>query len=541
MTELRTFRIVGLALGDAPPVLPGGIERAAALQCCARTLDAFLAEIDAGAELPDAVLVFDGARAAALLRRHERCALLPILVFGPAGAPLPPGCDAVVQSAADIEAAAALGSAPLSAMVREAALDSERRAQHFFAWMQRRGRADAADAVAFGIEAPHSLLREWEAAERITTDPCGGWRLCAPDSATNTATRTLPMTAAPTSMSRPSVSHAAQLASASAATRFGWPALFLVMFGLWAMQAGGVLGPPTAAERARRAELSERLVLGNEPAVRPQPRDPPIEVPSALVSTPNVGASPPEVAIIPVSAPEQLRVIATASVQRGEESLRVAQEGEFWHRRPSGGGFAAGEVLGALRLPAMPADPGPHTAHEEALRAAQRREAIAQEHYQNRSRLATAGVLAWREVAPDWEEWEAARAHLEELAAQPTVPPVVFEPAEILVRAPRAGTELRWLRPHRSLVRADEEVLRFATGAPWLEVRLAASEWSPAAAEPRAEARWGGDEVPWRPIQLRSEERDADGSRRLRFEWLPQDSPHPLPAAVEVRWTLAGR
>jgi len=527
VTQLRTFRLACLAPGDQAPILPGSFERAAGVIWSKRTLDAFLAEIDAGAELPDAVLSFDGARIARVLRRHERCALLPILVFGAPGAALPPGCDAIVQNWSANVAELVIARECLRVRDAEPARDSERRAKRFADWMTQRGHADAADAAAFGLEAPYSLFHAWRDAGWIQADLEGGWR------ATPRLAGTVPETHAvePPRSTDPieTFTPITQAREPRSAARFAWPVLLLTVFALVAAQGGGILGsaPETAGER--RPSLEERLLLGEQIPIRTPSPSPPKEL--EIVAP---------VPVKPEPVIEGARLVAAATLHRSEEVMRAAEDGELHHRRPAGGGFAKGEVLGALFTASVQTHPPPTRA--ERVAAAAEREAIAFARYEQRRVLAAEGVLAWREVAPDWEALEAARAarSAAEASVDPEAP-ASLPPQEKLLHAAQSGIRLQWLAPHRSVLRTGDEVLRYETAEAWLEVQLAAGEWSPAADIPRAEARWDGPPEAWRPVRLLSEEPQSDGSVRLRFEVPEPRLRAESPTHAEVRWSLAVR
>jgi hypothetical protein len=325
MTQLRSARLVCIALGEHTPIPPGSFERARDLDCSARTLDAFLAEVDA-----DAVLAFDGARVAASLRRHERCALLPILVFGPPDAALPPGCDAIASAWSDDLAARVLARARRSVPGAEPARDSERRARRFARWLTLRVRGDAADAAAFGVEAPHTLLAAWHAAGRVAPVADGGWR------ARPALAAWLQGTPAP-SRPCPDVSTAAAAPALAPATtaartpgRFGWPALLLALFALLTMQGGGWLGGGVRDRSATPAR--DRLVIGTMPPraeAAPRPR---------LATSPSLPPTDPALAAQAAAAPASsvAYVIALAQVLRAEASgadvwLEVELEPGVWH------------------------------------------------------------------------------------------------------------------------------------------------------------------------------------------------------------------
>lgn len=360
MTQICSARLVCIALGEHTPIPPGSFERAPGLDCSARTLDAFLAEVDAGAALPDAVLAFDGARVAASLRRHERCALLPILVFGPPDAALPPGCDALASAWSDDVAVRVLARASRSALGTEPARDSERHARRFARWLTLRVRGDAADAAAFGVEAPHTLLAAWHAAGRVAPVADGGWR------ARPALAAWLQGTPAP-SPPRQDVSTAAATPAPATATtaartpgRFGWPALLLALFALLTMQGGGWLGGGVPDQSSTPAR--DRLVIGTMPPraeAAPRPR---------LATSPSLPPTEPALAAQAAAAPASsvAYVIALAQVRRAEASgadawLEVDLEPGVWHATAAdavearfGGAAASWQPLRALTAEPRP-------------------------------------------------------------------------------------------------------------------------------------------------------------------------------------------
>jgi len=180
MTLTRSWRLVCLAQGDAPPLVPAGLARLAGAQWQARTLDGFLAEVDAGATLPDAVLAFGGEQLIRALRSHDRTCVLPVFLFAAAEQPAPPGWDGS-WSGESPEALAAVAeradwSAALPAL--RAPLDSLRREHRFARWLAARGHCQTRDAEAFGLDAPRSTLRAWQECGWVSAAPetASAWR-----------------------------------------------------------------------------------------------------------------------------------------------------------------------------------------------------------------------------------------------------------------------------------------------------------------------------------------------------------------------------
>lgn len=516
MTRTRPLRAVRVAADESAPILPGGFEAPGAVSWSARSLDAFLAELDAGGEPPDAVLAGDGARVAAVLRRHEACAELPIFVIGPEGAPPPPGCDAVLPgwtAWADERARAQPAQPPLAEPLR----DSERRVLHFARWMSRRGHASATDAAAFGVDAPVSLLSAWEREAKVVREADGRWRALPALAAPPSPEPPLEPPSATAERATPAVLRDAAPSVVSARPRrpVMWSLLLLAFVALAAVQGGGWLG--TRAPRPEARDARARLVVGGDEARREAA--PP---PSAADSP--APASPPA---------EAAWSFATAAVETVLEEVVAPLDGVLRQLRPAGGGFAPGAEFGRI-APAPADDPA---AEARRLEAARERARVAEERYERRRSLAVEGVLAWREVAPDWEELEAARAALALLEQAPP-PPETAERTAVL-RAARAGAGLSWLVAQDASVRAGEAVARYETGDVRLVVRFAAGE-APPAIGARVEARGFGGAPEWQPLLRVADEVAPDGVVSCRFLLPGALHRGSAPPVAELRWPARG-
>jgi multidrug efflux pump subunit AcrA (membrane-fusion protein) len=540
MTRTQVIRVACLAEGDASPPVPAALQNLPRVTCHARTLDAFLAELDAGGELPDAVVAFGGERLIRALRNHDRsCAVAAFLIAGQ-GLAAPPGWDGVWDGSGldwgkDLVRRAEW-TRSLAAL--RALLDSERREHRFARWVAARGKASCSDAEVFSLDAPRSCFRAWRDAGWVVPAGSGAEAWLAQPSLRTAAAQANLSQLAPAAPDEPAtrvvlappgpVPRGKMIVASVAA---------LTVLGVFAWRAGGFF-----AQRDTRATDPGRLTLRvGEPAARqsplqpapvlarsspdPEPDPPPSvrEGPRLLVPfagppvVPPVDAPltltvPPPAAEPELVAPLPLRLIAQGTLRREERILRSPGSGTVevllavpGERCLAGAPLVrlvdAAAALEAERLAAelarldeaigafagddanalQGAEQAASTERARLARELTEREtevAEAQRRYDRNLRLAEEGVIAFREVRPDWDGLQragdraaAARDSLDSFLAAGAEPAAAGgePPAWLVVRRLRLEDELRATLAKASprSVRAleDSELLAWSVAA----------------------------------------------------------------------------
>lgn len=605
MTRTQHLRLVLLASGDVPPPLPASLARDAGAEWSARTLDGFLAELDAGGALPDAALALGGAALIRALRRHDRTCAWPIFLFGAAGTATPPGWDGAWtgEDLARVQARIERGAPLLALPAPSAPLDSARCEQRFARWLAARGEAGPADAEVFGLDAPRSLLHAWrERGWAAPLDDSGArWRAgpaladaWSPPTPPSSVSRFVP------SSPPPDASTAVPI-GAQVERRLAWlaGAALLAVFGFmtWKLGANAAQAPAPAPAAAANLRIGERVdPLPGAPAPAAveissgtAPARSRLSLPSALPAAGRGTALAVPAAVAPASAPTAPpppeRVVARGVVRREQVEWRSSAAGrvEAWLASP-GDSVSGGAPLLLLDDPALGAEvarlEGELARVEEAIRAqsndaadaaasaareaeaeqerltaaaerASARARDARSRYQHSLRLAQEGVLAYRDVRPDWdallraqEEEESAVRRLEAFqresratdARSAALPAWLAERrvelAEDLtaarqkvssraLRAPQDADLLEFAVAPGAHVEEGALLARLGLGAPWLEVRLDASDRRGDAAVLEPELRLRHD-APWVPITDFEQARLPDGATLLRAR-LPAD------------------
>ncbi len=512
MTLTRSWRLVCLAQGEAPPLVPAGLARLPGAQWQARTLDAFLTEVDAGGALPDAVLTFGGEDLIRALRSHDRTCVLPVFLFAAAEQPAPPGFDGS-WSGESPEALATVAdrtawSAALPAL--HAPLDSLRREHRFARWLAARGHCQTSDAEIFGLDAPRSALASWQACGWVEAAPDGvpAWRATA---ALRVAAAAAALVLPAPPAARPPRSAPAQDAviAPAAAAPPQWSrsmllslSAFLVVLAalLWTGKVDW-LGPGLG--RDRPAEGARRLRIGD--AQLPPAREARGSGASAPAPAGAVGAPGIFVPAVVAPAGDAPRTVARGQVRREPAPLLALSSGRVSALLAAPGArVEAGAPLARLtdpraerelerlqqELAQVDAAIAAAQSEDAAARAlaweqselerarlaaqvasAEAARAEAQEHYARSLRLAEDGVLSFREVRPDWEALQRARETEERARGQLDV----FLTARAQPAAAGRGEAPAWLGARRARLEDEVQTAR-ALAAPRLVRAAAAGE-----------------------------------------------------------------
>ncbi|MCP4092575.1 MAG: hypothetical protein GY747_03915 [Planctomycetes bacterium] len=163
MTVDLLARVVFVTADEAPPAEvvrlvehPRGVAEG-------RELDSFLAELDAGQDVPGLLVAVGGTKVIETLRRHERTACLPIFCWG-SGARVAPGWDGNVVSWNENQLALAAAWQKTLATARPVAelQEQERREHLFLRYLASRGVASLACMDVFGLEFTEGALSRWQ-------------------------------------------------------------------------------------------------------------------------------------------------------------------------------------------------------------------------------------------------------------------------------------------------------------------------------------------------------------------------------------------
>ena len=427
-------------------MVPARMARLPGADWSARTLDAFLTELDAGGSLPDAVLAFGGDEIIRALRSHDRTCALPVYLFAAADQPVPAGWDGVWSG----ENFDALSSVPERATwcgalpAPTAPLDSARREHRFARWLAARGDCQLADPEVFGVDAPRATLKAWRARGWVTApaDENGRWQ----------ARALLRAAARQSSLVLPEPLHSSLPGTASAAAPLATPALlpragllalsaFLVALAalVWSGEAawrGSDALNPTAGMRSPNLRIGEPR---SESAALKRP-----EILSSDTDSPRrMGVAIPEAPAAAPPPPAAARLIARGVVRRESSALRSLSPGrvaallvEPGAQLQSGSPLArlidprAERDVARLEQDLREVDAALETSSrddEEAraqfwtqsererermsndLARSAQSAAQAQDHYTRSLRLAEEGVISFREVRPDWNALQRAR------------------------------------------------------------------------------------------------------------------------------------
>ncbi len=585
MNRTRLWRLVLLSGGDAPPPLPALLAQAEDAEWNPRTLDAFLAELDAGGALPDAVLAFGGTALIRALRRHDRTCALPVFLFGAPGTLVPPGWDGAwtgedcMRIAERVRQGAWTAGLPLPT----SALDSMRNEQRFARWFAARGEAAPSDAEAFGVDAPRSLLQAWRERGFIAPEDAGGarWRaLPALRQAAGDASVAAAAPLHPASAEVPAPATGLPTASEHAGGRARSFTLIaavalLIALGALAWRTGGIFPrarfapeqaaasslrigvprahadpPPSPAAPAVPAAQDRQILAAPTPADPEKPALdlPAVAVPAALAKAPPAPAPPPE------------RVVARGLLRREESNWRATAAGRIagWIAAP-GDHLVTGAPILRLEDPEAAAeirrleqeiarlDEAVRAQETDAADAEQRsvqeadaerarleqaasrasgRARDARARYQRSLSLAQQGVLAYRDVRPDWEALQRAQEDEEEALRrlEDFAPPRGAARGELpawlaarrlqlqedlqtqrdrsavrVLRAPQEADLLACLVSPGDRVEEGDALARFGLGEAWFEVRLDAGDRHEQAAVREPELRLRPD-APWTPV-----------------------------------------
>jgi len=163
MTVDLHSRVVFVTVGEAPPMEvvrtvdhPHGVAEG-------RELDSFLAELDAGQDVPNLLVAAGGSQVIELLRRHERTACLPIFFWG-SSPRVAPGWDGNVVRWDEVQLAQAAAWHKVLQMAHPVAEleEQQRREHHFFRYLVSRGHAPVAAVAVFGIDVPEVAIARWQ-------------------------------------------------------------------------------------------------------------------------------------------------------------------------------------------------------------------------------------------------------------------------------------------------------------------------------------------------------------------------------------------
>ena len=577
MNSTVPLRVVFLTEGEAPPEGVVAMLQHPQVAIEGMELDAFLADLDAGAEPPDLLVGVGGESLVGALRRHRTTACLPLFRWG-STTTVPPGWDGSLvrwnpASIAEIEPwLAALSSWPAIASGEEPAF----REQAFLRFLATRGQASLADAKSFGVKAPHAAMRRW-------TDR--GWcrgtvqRLVAePDLAEAVRHEVLQVTAVPqhpkvvevVATPTSGVPHTAALHPQARPRRaWLWSSLVVVLAAgfVWFEQVDGLARvrawmDPSQAHGELKSPVAQVPQESTPPAVNPIPSEPtqtllPTELPELFLDGRLVR---PQIEVLATvdgrlqwrpqyarqgaaaEGAEVALLIQTAGIDRSDRlaALQEQMEQEFAVRQE--------QELEQWKL----AERGhqDEVARQQAkVSGLNRRLPAAQETYRKAKALAEEGILSFREVRPDWEallaleqeldEAEAAlvQANLALLAWQEDGPPDLKEQPswqaqaraldvqlaeakasriEVSLRLTRAG-EFRPLASDGEEVR-EGQLIGLLT--PWndgyLEAVLATPDWDPDYLAGNARLRRPGRSS-WMPTRILSAASEPDGLTRLRL------------------------
>ena len=156
-------RVVFVTAGEAPPLEvvrrvdhPHGVAEG-------RELDSFLAELDAGQDVPGLIVAAGGRKVIELLRRHERTACLPIFFWG-SSARVGAGWDGNVVRWEQPQLAQASTWHEILRMAHPVAEleEQERREHQFLRYLASRGVAQTASVEVFGIECAEAAVARWQ-------------------------------------------------------------------------------------------------------------------------------------------------------------------------------------------------------------------------------------------------------------------------------------------------------------------------------------------------------------------------------------------
>jgi hypothetical protein len=560
MTRTRSWQLTCLAQGDAAPLVPTSLSRLRDAVWSARTLDAFLTELDAGGDLPDALLAFGGEELIRALRSHDRTCALPVFLFAAAEQAAPPGWDSTWsgEDAALLEHLAERADRNSQLPPLVAPLDSLRREHRFARWLAGRGHCQLTDPEVFGLDAPRSTLSRWQACGWVTPPARTGEAWKSTPALRAAASRAVLVMPAPSpELATPSrADFSESQAEARPLPRGVLLTLSAFLVVLAALVWNGSLNPlrrPGADPEALAQQRSLRIGDGVLPA-RGSSQLPFQPAPASAGAQDAIARD----ALALSDGTTVPRVVTRGTVRRETSAVRALSAGRVAALLAAPGSWQErGSPLARLIDPRAEADV---TRLEQELREVDaaieagnredaqarslawtqselererlsgeisrtaERSASAQDLYTRALRLAEEGVIAFREVRPDWdalqqarEDEERARAALDDFLtarAQPADGAKGSAPAWLLTRRTRLEDELRTARSMAAprLVRAEEpgewiswtvavgieveeagELGKMASGPAWIEAKLESAERGSAGKIAAVELRLGAD------------------------------------------------
>ncbi len=435
-------RVVFVTAGEAPPMElvrkvdhPRGVAEG-------RELDSFLAELDAGHDVPGLLVAAGGEKVIEVLRRHERTACLPIFEWGTRTV-VAPGWDGNVVRWETAQLAQVDVWYKVLQMAHPVAdlEEQERREHHFLRYLASRGVASQATVAVFGVDFPKAAIARWQRDGWVTLEPgdslCGTADLVqriagdhgeelqgksrAKQPTTTAGETTVSATAErPTSLQpeTPPAIYPQPVRVPEVPRRLGVRDVILlllvslVVVDLWS-RYGAAFFFPEQDSRAVSSELSVDAGSLQSPIV-PEPL-PELSL-DAHLSWEIVDCSAPLDGIVEWRAaesgvvqlgevvaylvrPRESSAVATESVQQQLDGAladlaRLQDEANAEH---------AAEVLASRQAQARAAS---------QRQAAVERVDLLQQRYDRVLELAEEGVLSYREIRPDWDNLLAAKDEL---------------------------------------------------------------------------------------------------------------------------------
>jgi hypothetical protein len=463
-------------------------------------LDSFLAELDAGQDVPGLVVAAGGPKVIELLRRHERTACLPIFFWG-SSVRVGPGWDGnmVRWEHAQLAQANAWHEVLRLAHPVAALEEQERREHHFLRYLISRGSAQTASIAVFGVECPEAAIARWQRDGLVTVV-----------AETLHATADLVQKIAGSIAAKPEV-EAPVIAQKDSAAEIEAPAPFEteaeieapVLPNAAAEIPAAKVNAEVVASLLQDAASRERSFPAPSPAVLPQRRfgardfvllllvgfvvvdlwfrfGAPYFLPAQVIQPEPVAAEVPKPATIldlePVPTLPELSLDAHLSWAIAD--YEAAFDGLIEWRAQGSGEVRAGEVLGFLVRPQSMAPTGRATLQEQldgiyreiavlqteanesvasdVLQARQARTsaellessliarvALLQESYDRARKLAEDGVLSFREIRPDWDKLQASKEELATVTANFANLQLELE-QQLLRQAPNVAEEPIW-------------------------------------------------------------------------------------------------
>jgi|FLOH01.1.fsa_nt_gi hypothetical protein len=466
--DLHT-RVVFVTAGEAPPMEvvrtvdhPHGVAEG-------RELDSFLAELDAGQDVPNLLVAAGGSKVIELLRRHERTACLPIFLWG-SSARVAPGWDGNVVRWDALQLAQASAWHKVLQMAHPVAEleEQQRREHHFFRYLASRGTAPIDAVAVFGIDVPEVAIARWQR---------DGWVTVVGDAVHSSADLVHKIAgdghaqARADSLPKP-VSDAVQTVSAAAAVTPEAAAVAATEEQVATVHADVVAS--LLEETAWRQRAAATALPVGIPERRFGKRDVVLLLMVGFVLVdlwgrygaayfqPGVTTEPPAVATAATNpatilelelAPQLPELTLDAHLRWEIVDYTAAFDGILEWRSNHSTEVRAGEVIAFLVQPqALAADTSKdlqlqldriyqqigaqqqeaneaaaaatlharqaHTQTQLQVEALVTRVALLQQSYDRSRKLAEDGVLSFREIRPDWDKLQAAKAELTDSQTQ---------------------------------------------------------------------------------------------------------------------------